>query len=256
LDTELASNGLVPSSPSPGGFLPSVAGALTLRPEVFRAWSLDPGAMRRGLAFVLTIGLLVAVAGLVGAALTWWTSPDLGAMREAMVEGFSDMPWQRDLSPEMAEAMREAMDQNMEFAWRFAGMMTPSLPSALLGLLLTPLSLVLGWLVIGGLTHLAARLLGGSAGAAQTYGALALAMSPYLLGVVHVMPFVLTGGLGTWAMVCTYVGVKTVHGLSPGRAFWATVLPLVALVLVVVMVGVGVAAMVALGFAAMTGGGR
>jgi hypothetical protein len=64
-----------------------------------------------------------------------------------------------------------------------------------------------------------------------------------MLGVVQVIPYVQLGGLAIWSLVCAYVGIKTSGRLTPWRAFWATILPPIALIVLVMLLGccVGVA---------------
>jgi hypothetical protein len=50
------------------------------------------------------------------------------------------------------------------------------------------------------------------------------------------------GVVGTWVLICRYVALKQAHRLTWGRAFWATVLPILVLGLVgLILAGVGVA---------------
>jgi hypothetical protein len=61
------------------------------------------------------------------------------------------------------------------------------------------------------------------------------------LNVFKVLPYVQIGGLAVWGTVCNYLAIKSAHQLSPARAFWATVLPFVVLLLlfkIVALLGV------------------
>ena len=234
------------------GFLPTVVGALTFRDEVYRAAAEQPQPVRRGLVFIVTVGVITALAAVVGAALTTWTSPNMMALKTAVMDGVMSMPWTKELPPEqLAEAQRN-MAQVMDTVWSVIGAVVPSVPTALVGVITQPVSMVVFWLVFGAVAHLFARLLAGHGTLAQTYGATALAAAPTLLGVVKVIPTVQAAGLTTWALICTYLALKQAHGLTPGRAFWATVLPMVAFGLFVMVVAGGVAALVV---AAVSAGG-
>lgn len=239
-----------------GGFLQTVVGALTLRDEVYRAPRTAPNPFQRGLVFVLVVSLAVALAGVVGAALTWWTSPDMGALKTAITEGVMEMPWQQQVPPEVRPEMQRAMEQNMAFVWQILDAVVPSVPRAMANVIFGPLGMLLFWLIYGLLAYLCARLLSGTATLAQTYGATALAAAPALLGIVHFLPNVQTAGLTTWAIVCSFLALKNVHELSSGRAFWATLISLGLLVLIPVIIGASVAAMVVLSFMAVGGMGR
>ncbi|PKO21468.1 MAG: hypothetical protein CVU38_14540, partial [Chloroflexi bacterium HGW-Chloroflexi-1] len=40
------------------------------------------------------------------------------------------------------------------------------------------------------------------------------------------IPFLTIGGvLSTWQLICRYKALRSAHGLSWGRTFWATILP-------------------------------
>jgi hypothetical protein len=235
-----------------GGFLPTVAGALTFRDEVYRAAAEQPQPVRRGLVFIVTIGVITALAAVVGAALSTWTSPNMAALKTTIIDGVMSMPWTKELTPEqLAEAQRN-MTQVMDTVWQIIGAVVPNVPAALVGVITQPVSMILFWLVFGAVAHLFARLLAGHGTLAQTYGATALAAAPALLGVVKVIPTVQAAGLTTWALICTYLALKHAHGLTPGRAFWATVLPMVVFGLFVMLVAGSVAAVIA---AAVSAGG-
>lgn len=204
--------------------------ALLLRDRAFESMKEEPDPFIRGLGFILVIALLVSLLSIVGSVLFWLSSPDLGRIQAAVWEQVSQMPWAEQGPPAEVAQVKEIYD----LGWRIARAFVPGVPRALINVIVTPVALVAGWLVYGLLAFLVARLLGGQAGLGQTYGATALAAAPRLLGVVHVLPYVETAGLGTWALICNYLALKNTHGLSPRRAFLATVLPLILLFLLIV----------------------
>ncbi|MFQ5814054.1 MAG: Yip1 family protein, partial [Anaerolineae bacterium] len=107
---------------------------------------------------------------------------------------------------------------------------------AALGLLINPLLLVIGWLIYGLWADAFATTLGGKANLGQTYGCTALAVSPRLLSLIAVLPYAAVGGVATtWSLVCNYLALKNAHGLSPGRAFWATILSLITAALILLL---------------------
>jgi hypothetical protein len=118
----------------------------------------------------------------------------------------------------------------------------PTVLKSVGGLVLRPAAMVFAWLVFGVLAHASARMLSGTGSLGQTLGATALATAPQLLGAVHVLPYVQATGLGIWSVICAFLALKSAHGLSPGRAFWATLIPLLLIGLVTAAVGAGVAA--------------
>jgi hypothetical protein len=236
-----------------GGFLPTVVGALTLRDEVYRAAGDDPQPIRRGLIFVVAVGLISAAASVIGAALSWWTTPNMTALKETVASGVLGMPWAKQLPPEALAEAQKSMNQTMDMVFGIIGAVMPSVPKALTSLITQPLGMVLFWLVFGALAFVFAHLLAGKGTLSQTLGATALAAAPAILGVVQVVPNVTVAGLTTWSLVCMYLALKNTHRLTPGRAFWATLLPIVTLGLFLVLLAGGVAAVVA--FVLSAGGG-
>jgi hypothetical protein len=82
--------------------------------------------------------------------------------------------------------------------------------------------------------YLFARLLGGQGGLGQTLGCTALAVAPQVLNLATFFPYLVVGGVvGTWTLLCRYVALKTCHRLTWNRALGATLLPYVALAVVV-----------------------
>jgi len=72
----------------------------------------------------------------------------------------------------------------------------------------------------------------------QTLGTTALAFSPLLLRGLGFIPFFAIGGaINTWQLICRYKALRSVHGLSWGRTFWATVLPFVVYLLLWLLLG-------------------
>jgi hypothetical protein len=223
---------------------------MTLRDDAYRAMAARPRPVSAGLLFVVVIGLLVAVAALVGAVLGTWTSPDPEALRDAIWQGIEGLSLEGQIPDAEVAQARETMRQIYDAVWRVVAVFWPSIPRAAAGLLLTPLLMVVRWLVFGALAFAFARLFGGRGSLSETLGATALVVSPQLLGIVHALPGVSATGLGIWSLVCGYMAVKHAHGLSPGRAFWATVLPVVAVVVVIAAaVGLGVAVALLVGAA-------
>lgn len=225
------------------GFVSTAVAAMTLREDVFRARSFDPRAFQRGLVFVLLVGLVAGLAGVVGAALTTWTSPSMTVLRDAITEGIMGMPWQEQVPPEVLAEVQRQMQQNLDIVFGILEWVTPNLPSALAGVILQPLGMVIFWLLFGLLAHFAARMLSGTGSLAQTYGGTALSAAPQVLGVVQVLPYVQTAGLATWSLICAYLAIKQVHGLSPARAFWATLAPFLLFALLALLLGISAAAL-------------
>jgi hypothetical protein len=184
-----------------------------------------------------------------------WTSPDLGSIRDAVIEGLRDMPWQQQIPADALEEVQDIVEQNVDIVFQIIELIQPSIPSAISGLLLQPLGLVFSWLIVGLLAFIFAKLLGGTGTLSQTYGTTALAAAPHLLGVVNILPYVQTAGLTMWSLICTYLAIKYVHDLTPGRAFWAIALPIILLIFLLMLAGVGIGVAIGLGMAALGGAG-
>ncbi|MFQ5340073.1 MAG: Yip1 family protein [Anaerolineae bacterium] len=218
--------------------------ALLLRDRAYESMRDSPNPFVRGLTFVISIALLVALISIVGAILLQATSPDLGAIQEAVWQGTRDMPWVEQIPPGERGQVMEEVRRIFDVGWQIARVFTPSIGNALVNVILNPVALVVGWLLYGLLAFLSARALGGRGRLDQTYGATALAVAPRMLGVVNVLPYVDTAGLGVWALICNYLAIKNTHDLSPWRSFWATVIPFILLFLFavgLVILGIGIA---------------
>ena len=221
-----------------------VAGALFLRTDAYEEMRGARSPFLTGLIIIVVVGVIIAIAALVGTALEWASSPNLADIQEIVYDGIIQMPWYEETLqevPSFAEQYRHWYD----FGWNLARTFgVSSAGSALGGLVLTPLSLVIGWLVYGLLAHLFARLLKGEATLSQTLGCTALAVAPQLLKLTELVPYVAVGGVvGTWVLICRYMALKQAHRFTWGRAFWATVLPFGALwLLALILAAIGILA--------------
>ena len=217
---------------------------LLLRTPAYERMAEDKQPFLRGLILLILIGVIIALVGIVGTVLEWATTPDMGQIREAVRQGLMDMPWYKEMVAQTPEAA-EGFKQGYEQWWQvFGGMLQPNVFGSLAGIVLVPLSLIVGWLIYGLLAHMFARLMGGEASLSQTYGATALGSAPQALNVITLVPYAQPGGLAIWGLVCNFLALKTAHRLSSGRAAWATLLPFAVLIIVVALVAFVVAAIV------------
>jgi len=189
----------------------------------------DSNPMLHGLVLVVLVALAVALAGLVGTALEWATTPNLSDIQGVMLEGIQQMPWYQELQndPEFRETFR----QQYKLWWRIFPSLfgAPNITQAAMNIILMPLGLGLVWLLYGVVAYLFARLMGGQGSLPQTLGCTALAAAPQLLNLVTFLPYVAVGGVvGAWTLLCRYVALKTCHRLTGGRALAATLLPYIA----------------------------
>ena len=217
--------------------------ALFLRTDAYEEVRQAESPFGKGLLIILVVGVIIALAGLVGAVLEWAATPDLKAIQDTVYKGLIAMPWYQEMMVRTPDFPAE-FERWYTWGWTLARWLgASSLSSAAGNLVLTPLGLVVRWLVYGLLAQLFARLLKGQASLGQTLGCTALAVAPQLLNLAQVLPFLSVGGVvGTWTLLCRYVALKQAHRLSWGRALAATLLPtLVLIVLGLILVGVGAA---------------
>ncbi len=224
-------------------FTPLVGHALFLRTDAYEAMRDIRRPVLNGLAIVVVIGFIVALAGLVGTLLEWASTPDMQAVQQAVYEGLINMPWYRQqvqMMPDFADQFRRWYDLGWTIMRR---VVAPNPLSAAGNIVITPLALVVNWLIYGLLAHFFARLLQGQAGLGQTLGFTALALSPHLLRVADVFPYLSVGGVvGTWVLISRYVALKQAHHLTWGRALAATVLPLMIVGLLgIILAAIGLA---------------
>ena len=208
--------------------------ALFLSEEPYAEMRDSTSAVPRGLAIVLLVGVAVALVGLVGATLEWATTPNLRDMQRVVLEGIQQMDWYKQLEPN--PEFRRQFTQQFELGWRVFPTLfgAANVGSAALRIVLLPLRLAVVWLLYGIVSHLFARVLGGQGSLVQTLGCSALAVAPQFLNLAAFFPYVIVGGaVGTWTLLCRYVALKTCHRFRWGRALAATLLPYVALAVVV-----------------------
>jgi len=207
----------------------TVLGAFLLQEDTYAGMRDDAQRIKRALVLVVAVGLLVGVTGACGRLGEWAVSPPMDKLQSTVLSHLSQMPWFADMS-RSPQAMG-TFKQQYELGWTIAKALAPS-PSALVGIITTPTSLLILWFVYGLLAHLSARVLGGKGSTGQTLACTALAVAPQLLNVVTVLPFAQAAGVSTWTLVCNFSAIRSAHGLSGWRALVATVLPLVLAILV------------------------
>jgi len=214
--------------------------ALFLRDESYAEMRDSPNPFVKGLLLIVIVAISVSLVAIVGTVLKWATTPDFGRMQEAVWEGMMKMPWVKEIPPGQRERVLGIIQAQYDFGWGIAKQFAPRPLRAIIDVITNPIFLVVGWLVYGLLAHLFAKILGGRARLGQTYGCTALAVSPRLLNLVSLLPYAAIGGLATiWSLICNYLALKNAHELTPGRAFWATALPILTLLLLVVLLTIG-----------------
>jgi hypothetical protein len=227
--------------------------ALFLQREAYARMRDDDNPFVEGLFVLVVLGVTLGLAGIIGATLEWASSPNVAAIRDAVLANLQQMSWWQFV--EQDPQVEAIWFQIWNGIWDASQAVAPSPARSLLGIVVVPLGLIVAWLIYGVLGYLFARLLGGVGTLNQTLGATALAAAPQLLNLLMVLPFVAIFSLGTWTLLCNYMALRTVHGLSWQRSVAAALLPSIVLVLVATAIGVAVAAVVGSLIAAMFAGG-
>jgi hypothetical protein len=212
--------------------------ALLFKEEAYEEMRASANPVVKGLILIVVVGVVIALLGLVGTALEWATTPDLNLMKDTIFDYFQRMPWWNEVmreAPEFPQMFKEYYDLGWQI---FPTLFAPRVGGAALGILTTPLGLVLRWLLFGLVAYLFARWLGGTADLSETLGVLALAVAPQALNILNLLPYVELGSLvSVWGVLCAYVGLKKAHNLSWARAVWATLLPFILALVVLLFAG-------------------
>lgn len=217
--------------------------ALLLKEDAYQTMKAASKPVLKGFLLIIVVGVVIALVNLVGTALEWASSPDLQEIRDTVGAYLLDMPWWDQMPPQALEQF----ERWYETGWRVFPFLfgAPNIGGAALGIVTTPVGLVIRWLIYGLLAYLFARWLGGSADLSETLGVLALAVAPQAVNLLRLFPFVQTGNLvAVWSILCAYVGLKTAHRLSWERAVWATALPILLAVVVATLTGCLVSALI------------
>jgi hypothetical protein len=220
--------------------------ALFLDSDAYEDLRDDDNPFVEGLFLVAVLAAFTAVLALIGDVLEWATVPRLSAIRDVVLSSLQRQPWWAEMAADPAALA--VFERYWDLGWRlFPGLFgAPDLGSAALNIVVWPFTAVLSWLVYGALAYLFVRWLGGGGTLNQTLGTTALAFGPWLLNGLGLIPFLTIGGvINTWQLILRYKAVRTTSGLSWGRAFWATLAPFAAYVIVWLLLSGLVAAIVA-----------
>jgi Yip1 domain len=207
--------------------------ALLLEEDAYEEMRTAPNPVVKGLILIVVVGVIIALLGLVGTALEWASTPDLGQIRDVVHEYILRMPMWATVPP-------QALDQFEQwYAWGwnvFPTLFAPNVGRAALDIILIPLRLLVWWFIYGILAYLFAHWLGGTGDFSETLGVLALAVAPQFLNVLTLLPFVQPGSVvAVWGILCAFVGLKAAHKLSWARAVWATLLPFILVAVVLIL---------------------
>jgi hypothetical protein len=207
--------------------------ALFLDTNAYEELRDDDNPFIEGLFLVAVVTALAALLNLIGVLLAWATVPRVSAMSAVVLSALQQQAWWPTVAnnPALLASFREWWDA----AWRFIpGLFgAPDPASAALNIVVWPFTAILSWLIYGSLAYLFGRWLGGRGTLNQTLGTTALAWTPWLFFGLQAIPFLVIGTfVNTWQLILRYRAVRTAHLLPWTRAFWATLLPFAAYLLV------------------------
>ncbi len=189
-----------------------------------------------GLFLVILIGVVVAIAGVIGHAIGWAMTPDLGEIKQIIYNGLLQSPLFA-MMRENAEAFTQ-FKQSYDLSWQIAEFFSPNVTNVFVGLFLAPLGLLIAWLWFALIAQVVAKMLGGNGSLQEMLGATALALTPALLNVFGVIPTVTIAAVGIWTLLARYVAVRRVHeNLTWGRSLVAVVSPMILSWLLLIVLG-------------------
>ncbi len=196
--------------------------ALVLDADPFITLADDDNPWIEGLSMVVSAGVLLAIAHLVGGLLLTASLPPADAIRATLLQGWRAVTAAGPGTAADPRGLEEALVRAWEYSAGLAGLQGG--PARLFYALFAPLGLMVQWLTYGLAGHVAARILGGQGRLSQMLGTSALVAAPYLLALLTVIPFVAVSRLllAVWGVLILYRAVQVTHDLSWQRALLAT----------------------------------
>jgi hypothetical protein len=220
-------------------------GGMFLQDEAFVYMRERRNPFASGLLYVVLLGVIVALANILGAVASYATSPSLDAVKNTVFVHLQAMPFYEQMVPQT----QRAFDSGFNQFWDVFGPVFAQYPDSpqqiaqlLMSVLTIPLGLVIGWLIYGGLAHVIARKWNPEISFAEMLAPLSLAVSPQLLNVLNVFPNVNVSYAVTalWFFVCALTAIRVTYHTTARNAMRAALFPilvgLVAVILLVVLV--------------------
>ncbi len=236
-------------------------GAMFLKRETYAYEREQKNPFANGLVYLVVIGIIVALAGIMGAGLRFATSPSADAIKNTILVHLQAMPFYAGFNSATVNAFEQGYDQ----VWDSLGSVFLGYPTnandfvgLVLTIITTPLGLVLVWLVNGALIHLIARGWNPETSFGEMLAPLALASSPQLLNVFALFPAVGASGavIALWTFICNVVAVRVAYQTTTRRAVWGATFPLLVFGVLMFVAGVLVLTSFAGIVKAMTGGAQ
>ena len=188
--------------------------ALLLEPDPFVEMVDDDNPWIEGLFLCACIGVLVAVAQLIGSLLLTASLPPSEALLNTVLQTLR----QGTAGGETLFEIERTLRNGWPLLLAYSGY--DSVGFRMLSLATTPLGLIGHWLLFGFVSHLLARAAGGQGTLAQTLGALALSNASRLLYLFTMIPFVSVAAvlIHVWGILIAFRGLEVAHELPPRPA--------------------------------------
>ncbi|MBX2997394.1 MAG: YIP1 family protein [Caldilineaceae bacterium] len=205
----------------------------------------DDNPWVEGLFFTAVIGFVIAIGQIIGGFFLTATLPAPAALLEAILQVVRQMRPAGFTAPELL-AVESAIRQWWPLITGFYHYGTGW--ARLLLLVVTPLLLVVQWVIYGVISHILAKTLGGTGSLSQTLGVTALSMAPRVLLLATAIPFASVGSLllQVWGILIAYRGLEVAHDLGVRKAAMAALLPILILALISFLIAAMVASLTAL----------
>jgi hypothetical protein len=205
--------------------------ALVFEPDPFVVMTDDDNPWVEGLFFTAVIGFIVAIAQIIGGFLLTATLPAPAALLEAILQVVRQMRPADFTAPELL-AVESSIRQWWPLITGFYHYGTGW--TRLFLLVVTPLLLIVQWVLYGVISHVIARALGGTGSLSQTLGVTALSMAPRVLLLATAIPFASVGWLllQVWGILIAYRGLEVAHDLGVRKAATAAIFPILILFLI------------------------
>lgn len=218
-------------------------GGMFLKPEAYTYQRDRKNPFAHGLLFIVVIGVLVALALILGAGLRYAAEPSADAIHAVVLARLQALPFYTNAP----QTFQSAFDRGYNQVWdRFGSFLvgyptnTASFVQLIGRILTTPLSFVLSWLVYGALVWLVARRWNPTTTFGQLLGALSLATAPQLLRVLDIFPNVTisTTVVWLWSWILGVVAIKAAFRTTTRRAVWGAIFPLLVYLALAILIGV------------------
>lgn len=223
-----------------GHFFELWLGALFLKPQVYAYQREQKNPFANGLLYIAIIGVIIALAGIIGTGLRYATTPSLEAIKNIILAHLLAMPFYDNLSSASQDAFLRGFNQ----VWNLIGSVFVGYPTnaasfagLILTILTTPLGLVIGWIFYGALVHLVARGWNPETSFSELLAPLALATTPQLIHVLSIFPEANVSGLviGLWSLVCSIFAIRIAYKTTTRRALWGAFFPLLVFTLLLII---------------------